>query len=72
MITITPKTNIETAIEPLAVDTKTAAHLLGVSDRTVRELARTGKIAQKKVGWRSLYPMASIKRFLETDSNEKE
>lgn len=65
MITITPKTNTETPIEVLAVDSKRAAGMLGVSVRTVHNLAKAGKIACKKVGWRNLYLVASIKAFLE-------
>jgi len=70
MITITQQTNTENAIEPLAVDTKVAARLLGVSERTVVSLAKKGSIIKKKIGWRSLYTMASIKHFLETESND--
>jgi len=67
MIVIHPKKDESTQkIEPLAVNGKNAAKMLGVSERTVFNLARQGKIACKKVGWRSLYPVASLKAFLET------
>ena len=71
MITITPKPRVEEVIEPLAVDTKTASRLLGVSERTVDALAKKGKLVKKKIGWRSLYTMASIKAFLETPDTEE-
>jgi len=70
MITITPATDIETVIQPLAVDTKTAAKMLGVSDRTIDSLAKRGLLVKKKIGWRSLYPDASLKAFLETPDAE--
>ena len=52
-------------MEPLAVDEKTAARLLGVSIATVRRLGKRGELAKKKIGSRSLYPVANLKRFLE-------
>jgi Mn-dependent DtxR family transcriptional regulator len=70
MITITPQVKTEPVIEPLAVDTKTASRLLSVSPKTVDSLARKGLIDRKKIGWRSLYTMASIRRFLETSDND--
>jgi hypothetical protein len=54
----------------LAVSSKDAATMLGVSERTVFNLAREGKITCKKVGWRSLYPVASIRTFLESPDKE--
>ena len=73
MITITPKTSVEKAIEPLAVDTKDAARMLGISPRTVEKLAERGEIVRKKIGWRSLYTVSSIKRFWKhrRSTNEK-
>ena len=68
-ITITPQDKTEKhAIEPLAVSTKDAARLLGVSERTVATLAEKGLIQRKKVGWRSLFVVQSLKQFLEKDS----
>lgn len=69
--TISPKAETaEKQVEPLAVNSKQAATLLGVSERTVFNLARGGKIACKKVGWRSLYSVASLKAFLESPDAE--
>ena len=62
----------EKQVEPLAVNSKQAAKLLGVSERTIFNLARDGKIACKKVGWRSLYSIASLKAFLESPDAEEE
>ena len=69
MINIVPKTNTEQTVEVLAVDSKAAGKMLGVSTRTVHNLAKAGKIICRKVGWRNLYVVASIKRFLETENN---
>jgi len=68
MLTLPPKKQDapKQHIEPLAVNAKDAARMLGVSERTVFNLSQAGKIACKKVGWRSLYPVASLKAFLET------
>lgn len=62
----TQKTEAEKQVEALAVNSKDAARMLGVSERTIFNLAKDGKIACKKVGWRSLYPVASIRAFLES------
>jgi hypothetical protein len=52
-------------MEPLAVNEETAARLLGVGINSLRRLAKKSEIVKKKVGSRSLYPVASLKRFLE-------
>lgn len=56
--------------EPLAVNSKDAAKMLGVCERTIHNLTKKGKIACKKVGWRSLYSVSSLKTFLETPDTE--
>jgi len=71
MIVLPPQKNEpKKQVEPLAVSSRDAATMLGVSERTVFNLAKEGKITCKKVGWRSLYLIASIKAFLETPDNE--
>jgi hypothetical protein len=73
MIALSPQKDIsEKPIEALAVNSKDAATMLGVSERTIFNLAREGKIACKKVGWRSLYSVASIKAFLETPDKKQQ
>ena len=68
MITIPPKKQDapKNPVEVLSVDTERAAEMLGVSEKTIYNLTKAGKITCKKVGWRSLYPVASLKAFLET------
>ena len=69
---ISPKKETpEQQIEPLAVNGKQAAKLLGVSERTIFNLARDGKIICRKVGWRSLYSVASLRAFLESPDAEE-
>lgn len=68
MITIVPKTTTEQPVEILAVDSATAGKMLGVSTRTVRNLAKAGKIVCRKCGWRNLYVVESLKKFLEDDN----
>ena len=70
MIAITKSKVVEKPVEALAVNGKDAAKMLGVSERTVFNLVQAGKIVRKKIGWRSLYPVASIKAFLETPDSE--
>lgn len=60
----------EKQVEPLSVDCRTAARMLGVCERTVLKLAKEGKIVRKKIGWRSLYSVASLKAFVESRDNE--
>jgi len=72
ILTISPKQETpEEQIEPLAVNSKQAARLLGVSERTIFNLTRDGKISCKKVGWRSLYSVASLRAFLESPDKEE-
>ena len=66
MITVTPKTHVEREVVPLAVNTATAAKMLSVSTRTVTKLADEGQIERKKIGWRNLFVVESLRRFLET------
>lgn len=71
MIVLPPKKAVqESQVEVLAVSSRDAAKMLGVSERTVFNLAKDGKIICKKVGWRSLYPVASIKAFLASPDTE--
>jgi predicted site-specific integrase-resolvase len=54
-------------MEPLAVNLKTAANLLGISTNTFKKLEKSGKIFKKKIGSRSLYSVEMLKRFLEKE-----
>ena len=69
--TILPKKEtLEKQLEPLAVNSKDAARMLSISERTLFKLTKEGKITCRKVGWRSLYPVAALKAFLETPEIE--
>ena len=49
---------------PLAVSVHEAARLLSVSERTIWNLAKQGKIQSKKIGARVVFLLASIQEFL--------
>ena len=60
----------DVAFQPLAVSVKEAAALLSVSERTIWSLAQRGEIKSRKIGSRVVFPLASIRAFLnETDSS---
>ena len=49
---------------PLAVDVKTASHLLGVSQRSVWKLVEQNKIHVCRIGRRVVFPLTSINAVL--------
>lgn len=57
--------------EPLLVDIREAARLLGVSQRTVWQLANDGAITAVKIGKRGVrYSRKSIEAFAENATQE--
>jgi len=72
MFVINPKPEApEQPVEPLAVNSRVAAKMLGISERTLFKLTKEGKIHHKKIGWRTLIPVASLKAFLEIPATEE-
>ena len=60
----------DVATQPLAVSVREVAAMLSVSERSVWNLAKTGKIQSRKIGARTIFPLASIHEFLNgTDSS---
>lgn len=54
---------------PLARDVPTTAHMIGVSERTVDELIRTGELPRLDgVGRRRLVPTAAIEAWVERNT----
>lgn len=51
--------------EPLVVSMREAAKLLGVCERTVRNLIYRKQLAIIKIGDRSMVPMAELRRITE-------
>lgn len=49
---------------PLAVNTREAARLLGVSDRTVFTLTQSGELRHVRIGKRVLYTRAALDEFI--------
>ena len=59
-------------LRPMAVDVKTAASLLSISERTVWKLVERGELSVRKAGRRVLFPVASIDAFLKLPKEETE
>jgi excisionase family DNA binding protein len=55
------------AVERLGVSIEDAAEMLSVSERTVRELTSSGKLACKRIGRRVIYSVEVLKAFLHSD-----
>lgn len=53
----------------LAVGSRDAARMLGVSERTLYDLERDGRIRCTRVGAKKLYAVRELERFLEPSSN---
>ena len=51
-------------LRPLAVDLKTAAKLLGISDRNLHSLKQDGEIPHVRIGNRVLFSIESLKTFI--------
>ena len=50
---------------PLAVNVKTAAQLLGLSQRSIWKLVDRGELRVRKAGRRVIFPIAAINDFLD-------
>ena len=53
-------------IQPLSVGLKRAAILSGLSERTLRYYASSGRLRVCRVGRRLLVPLSSLREFVET------
>lgn len=51
-------------LQKLAVSVRTAADLIGVSERTMTSLVSSGEIPSRKVGGRRVIPLASLNRWV--------
>lgn len=51
-------------VEPLLVNEKTAASILGVSKRTVFDLEKNGTLTAKRIGKRKLYAVSQLRAFV--------
>lgn len=61
-IKFTEKT--ETTVERLTVTVAEAAKMIGVSERTVYLLTRSGELPCKRIGRRVLYSIDEIRQFI--------
>ena len=60
---------METTVERLTVTTGEAARMIGISERKVHELAKSGTLRCKRIGRRVLFSIAEIKRFVDEDDS---
>jgi len=54
--------------ERLAVSRREAATMLGISERSLDNWTKAGKITARKIGTRVLYSVQSLQEFLNVDS----
>ena len=56
-------------MEPMAVSTKQAGELVGLSQRTIRRYIHAKRIRAVRAGRRVCVPLASLKEFLRVDNH---
>lgn len=65
------KKNAITEIEPLTVDTKTAAAMLNVCERTIRTLTKRGELPVIRIMGRVLYSREDLEDFVRRRSKKE-
>jgi len=59
--------NVATQSEVLLVPKREAAHMLGISERTLHDLTRDGVVPHVRLGQRGVrYPVESLKSWIES------
>ncbi len=61
-----PDAAVEVVLSPLAVDTETAARLVGLSPSTIRALMRRGDLVPRYSGSKPIFIVDELRAFLET------
>lgn len=56
----------EVVFEPLAVDTETAAKMLGLSPSTVRAYMRTGALIPRYSGTKPVFTIEELRSFVDS------
>jgi hypothetical protein len=71
---VTPAEDVgdEQEIEPLLVDEKRAAKMLGISRRKVFELNESGDLKCRRIGSRKLYSVKQLREYAEGPRGECE
>jgi excisionase family DNA binding protein len=59
-----PRAIVEQEELPLLVSTRDAAKLLSISERMLYTITSSGHIGRVKVGARTLYPVAELRRYV--------
>jgi len=63
---VNPDAAVEVVLSPLAVDTETAARLVGLSPSTIRALMRRGDLVPRYSGSKPIFIVDELRAFLET------
>jgi excisionase family DNA binding protein len=53
-------------VEPLLVNAREAARLLGISPRTLHDLTQTGRVPHVRLQRRVLYPLDRLRQYIAT------
>jgi excisionase family DNA binding protein len=61
---ISNKQDSEGENQPLLVDERTAAAMLGVAPRTIWSMAASGELPSVRIGRRKLYSVETLRRFI--------
>jgi len=68
-ISIPHKPSLQPITERLALSRREAATMLGISERSLDNWTKAGKLTARKIGSRVLYPVQSLQEFLNVDSS---
>lgn len=66
------RTTTDRQHDPLTLDSRQAATLLGISERHLRDLAREGRVARVRLGRRTLYTMDSLRALVDAHTDRAE
>lgn len=55
--------NINVYVEPITVDFETACAMLGISERTLKELLANGSVNARKIGRRTVFLIEDLKAY---------
>jgi excisionase family DNA binding protein len=62
---------MEAITQTLAVSTRDAAQMLGVSRRTIQSYMRTKVLRARKIGHRTIIPVRELVAFLRADHDQQ-
>ena len=66
------KAENENKIERLTASVTEAAQMIGVSERTIHKLTKSGRLPHKRIGTRIVYPIERLRQFVnECETSEE-